>query len=231
MTINTDFRALCAELADALAEWRLGGGPPEDTADADLIARARAALAAEPVPPDAGEAAELVAWLGEIGDQIQPSHLAVHQRYKRAAELLQQQDASMDYARQCNTQAVAALLALEALADAADQFGPAGGADGRALAAEVEKARGVMARRQSPVPVFPEGAQLSAPAPAVAPIPVAERPWEREGWCDEQGRCWWFNSEDPNWVFDDATAGRHWADFSLPHNALLLPNSTTEEHS
>jgi hypothetical protein len=31
-----------------LAEWQLGGGPPEDTADADLIGRARAALAAEP---------------------------------------------------------------------------------------------------------------------------------------------------------------------------------------
>ena len=41
----TDYRALCAELADALAEWRLGGGPPEDTADADLIDRARTLLA------------------------------------------------------------------------------------------------------------------------------------------------------------------------------------------
>ena len=42
---NPDYRAMCAELADALAEWRLGGGPPEDTADADLIVRARALLA------------------------------------------------------------------------------------------------------------------------------------------------------------------------------------------
>jgi hypothetical protein len=41
----TDYRALCAELTDALAEWELGGGPPEDTADADLIQRARTALA------------------------------------------------------------------------------------------------------------------------------------------------------------------------------------------
>ena len=48
--MTTDFRALCKELADALAEWELGGSPPEDTADADLVARARAALAAEPVP-------------------------------------------------------------------------------------------------------------------------------------------------------------------------------------
>ena len=46
--MNVQFSALCAELADALAEWRLGGGPPEDTADADLVARARALLA-EPV--------------------------------------------------------------------------------------------------------------------------------------------------------------------------------------
>jgi alkanesulfonate monooxygenase SsuD/methylene tetrahydromethanopterin reductase-like flavin-dependent oxidoreductase (luciferase family) len=45
----TDWRALCAELADALDEWQLGGGPPEDTADADLIARARTALA-QPEP-------------------------------------------------------------------------------------------------------------------------------------------------------------------------------------
>ena len=42
---NPDYRAMCAELADALAEWQLGGGPPEDTADADLIDRARALLA------------------------------------------------------------------------------------------------------------------------------------------------------------------------------------------
>ena len=43
--MTNEFRAMCAELADALAEWRLGGGPPEDTADADLIERARALLA------------------------------------------------------------------------------------------------------------------------------------------------------------------------------------------
>ena len=47
--MSTDYRALCAELVDALAQWQLGGGPPEDTADADLINRARAALA-QPEP-------------------------------------------------------------------------------------------------------------------------------------------------------------------------------------
>ena len=55
------YRAMCEELVEALAEWRLGGGPPEDTADADLIERARALLA-QPVaqPPADGEVAELV---------------------------------------------------------------------------------------------------------------------------------------------------------------------------
>ena len=52
--MTPDYRAMCAELIDALAEWRLGGGPPEDTADADLIDRARAllaeAVAEEPKP-------------------------------------------------------------------------------------------------------------------------------------------------------------------------------------
>jgi hypothetical protein len=41
----TDWRERCAELVNALDEWQLGGGPPEDTADADLIARTRAELA------------------------------------------------------------------------------------------------------------------------------------------------------------------------------------------
>jgi hypothetical protein len=26
--------------------------------------------------------------------------------------------------------------------------------------------------------------------PAPAPVPVSERPWERPGWCDTEGRCW-----------------------------------------
>ena len=75
--MTPDYRALCAELVAALAEWRLGGGPPEDTADADLIARARALLAEADGPalpdgrepasvalqPSDGEVAEVAAWL------------------------------------------------------------------------------------------------------------------------------------------------------------------------
>jgi hypothetical protein len=27
--------------------------------------------------------------------------------------------------------------------------------------------------------------------PTIEPVPVSERPWEREGWCDLDGECWW----------------------------------------
>ena len=31
---------------------------------------------------------------------------------------------------------------------------------------------------------------LRQSAPAAVPVAVAERPWEREGWCDWEGMCW-----------------------------------------
>jgi hypothetical protein len=33
-------------------------------------------------------------------------------------------------------------------------------------------------------------ARWGRPAPAPKPIPVSERPWERDGWRDTEGRCW-----------------------------------------
>jgi hypothetical protein len=50
---------LCARLADALDAWQLGGGPPEDTADSDLIAKTRAALLEPVVGPAAPSDADL----------------------------------------------------------------------------------------------------------------------------------------------------------------------------
>jgi hypothetical protein len=59
--------------------------------------------------------------------------------------------------------------------------------------------------------------------PTIKPVPVAERPWEREGWCDAEGRCWWFNhTRIPEWQL--ASDGPY-GDFSLPHHALPLPKS------
>jgi hypothetical protein len=100
----TDFRALCAELVDALAEWQLGGAPPEDTADADLITRARELMAESDGPavsddrepasvalqPSDEEVAELVAELNRICFDVAPRDADT---ITRAATLLQQQAA------------------------------------------------------------------------------------------------------------------------------------------
>ena len=76
--MTTDFRALCAELADAYlrtlehinnSTW-LGYEPSDDP----LLQRARAALAGEPpepAPPADGEVAELVEWLQEEADDYE----------------------------------------------------------------------------------------------------------------------------------------------------------------
>ncbi len=64
----TDFRALCAELTDALDTWLMahhyGGVPPQDGADAELVLRARAALA-QPEPQGPSDK-ELLGLIPEI---------------------------------------------------------------------------------------------------------------------------------------------------------------------
>jgi len=61
--------------------------------------------------------------------------------------------------------------------------------------------------------------------PAIKPVPVAERPWEREGWCDAKGRCWFGAPDRAGAVacwdleYEPATDDTH----SLPHHALPLP--------
>jgi hypothetical protein len=66
------------------------------------------------------------------------------------------------------------------------------------------------------------------------PIPVAERPWERQGWCDAEGRCWWSGYDAghddatvPAWFLDRPPSPMELRFFgythSLPHDALPVP--------
>ena len=63
--------------------------------------------------------------------------------------------------------------------------------------------------------------------PTVEPVPLSERPWEREGWCDPIGKCWWWNPATtalgtPWWSYEPW----EWmedAAYSLPHWALPVP--------
>jgi len=64
------------------------------------------------------------------------------------------------------------------------------------------------------------------------PVPVTERPWEREGWCDAEGRCWWERPSEElcnsDWFLATRSEVEEFCDYcppivSLPHHALLIP--------
>jgi hypothetical protein len=70
--------------------------------------------------------------------------------------------------------------------------------------------------------------------PTIEPVPVAEQPWEREGWCDAERKCWWLNpcgdevgGTVPSWVLDGIPAIKEIRFYgythSLPHHALPVP--------
>ncbi len=61
--------------------------------------------------------------------------------------------------------------------------------------------------------------------PAVEPVPVSERPWERDGWCDKEGMCWMGDAGGcgfvPSWrLCKPSDSCLAW---SLPHWALPVP--------
>ena len=83
-----------------------------------------------------------------------------------------------------------------------------------AKAAQIADARAVLARYGRSTP---------------QPVAVSERPWERDGWCDAEGRCygwdgdyWWMvsNSGIPKLKYGFS----HW----LPANALPTPEATND---
>jgi hypothetical protein len=71
--------------------------------------------------------------------------------------------------------------------------------------------------------------EINSPTPQ--PVAVSERPWERDGWCDEQGRCWWTASKPgplpPVWwmvsIPQSCTDG-----IMLPANALPIPEALND---
>ena len=68
--------------------------------------------------------------------------------------------------------------------------------------------------------------QPPAPAPAAVPVALDDRPWEREGWCDERGRCWFLSSRFLTWALElpPAALTRGVGRFhSLPAHAIPLP--------
>lgn len=161
----TDYKQLCAELFNELHAYKIGN-PSHDT---DLIDRARAALA-EPKPEGLADQ-ELLEVLDRATADFPPNHpeaepmtgaryaLTLELRKARAAIAADRarrpapqppEDGQVaelvNHARSSNTQAVALAVALEQLADAADEYGPAGGADGKALSEAVKRTRKTLNR-------------------------------------------------------------------------------------
>jgi hypothetical protein len=69
---------------------------------------------------------------------------------------------------------------------------------------------------------------LEQARPTVGPMPVTERPWEREGWCDAECQCWMGDPGGagfiPSWRLcrpEDAPS----MTCSLPHHALPTPRT------
>jgi hypothetical protein len=65
------------------------------------------------------------------------------------------------------------------------------------------------------------------------PVAVSERPWEREGWCDEQGRCWLRGKVEGDWrLLHPTNSGvpqlKYCFSHSLPFHALPIPRSEND---
>jgi hypothetical protein len=90
---------------------------------------------------------------------------------------------------------------------------------------------------ESSLKLYRAAALLRQPGPAPVPVPVAERPWERPGWCDAKGRCWWFAPTEAipggfrcaGWSLyagDPADEDTH----CLPHWAIPQPPQANTTH-
>lgn len=65
------------------------------------------------------------------------------------------------------------------------------------------------------------------------PVPVSEHPWERTGWCDEYGRCWFGaprdGAVDAGWCLRKPSERLSHQTASLPAHALPPPSGEVEK--
>ena len=250
--MSIDWRALAAELAAELERCRPLAEVP------DCLARARAALAAKPVgegvtlqlpeqapdehPPSNLDRREVAAWYHGHGCGWQAAR-AVLARYTRqpappaAGELGELavflRGCADDHYGQGRRQFARAAELLERLASPACVVV-------KPSPELIEAFKDALTGRIEPLP---DDAQVIKPAertvlvPALQPVSVSERPWEREGWCDETGRCWWGRAADEFCNHDWHYATRAEVDdfcsdampqVTLPATALPLPQGEVQ---
>ena len=232
----TDFRALCAELADAYA-WCVDNYMTASADRDSLVQRARAALAqpepqkppleprgcptpgacscptAPTVPPELIRALELAeAGLADIGDADRKPGDDLAWAEARAAQDLPRIRRILDMWR-----------------DHATQPEPQGPTDDELdeLWVTIDVGDNIWAWQNYARTVLTRWGR-----PAIEPVPVAERPWEREGWCDAEGKCWWGRPSEElcnsDWFLATSLEVEEFCDgwppiVSLPHHALPVP--------
>jgi hypothetical protein len=75
-------------------------------------------------------------------------------------------------------------------------------------------------------PAFIRAALARWGRPTIEPVPVAERPWEREkGWRDLDGECWWCPPDGP-FYWQMANPAMVYGGWLLPPHDLPLPTPT-----
>jgi hypothetical protein len=66
--------------------------------------------------------------------------------------------------------------------------------------------------------------QLAAPAPVVVSVAVSERPWEKGGWTDLDGECWWCPPDGPAY-WSMANPAMVYGGWLLPAHAIPFPQA------
>jgi hypothetical protein len=238
--MTTDFRALCAELVEKLDALNCSYNVPSQSA---LINRARAALAQpEPVAPTDEQTFELADDLGIIrghgGDlhvsllDLTPFAESVLTRY--ASPTIQPVAAKLEWSKErepceecrynhciAETPFGRILISWKGWKDY-PQITPdevPWGDSWFPVWSDLEEAKAECEAEYS------RRIALSFEA-SPPPLPVSERPWEREGWCDHEGQCWMGDPGGggfiPSWrLCRPGDAPNMQA--SLPANALPLP--------
>lgn len=68
--------------------------------------------------------------------------------------------------------------------------------------------------------------QNSQPIVGLSPVAVEARPWDRQNWCDQYGRCWAWDHVQYCWRFvsKDVIPRMYGATVCLPHWAMPIPD-------
>jgi len=205
----TNFRALCARMADELDHYQQLLMDDRRATHA-LAAEARAALA-QPEPqglmPEVDDILRLAAIIRRVDGNHDKGAAAL------AEAILSHPDSRWQHAKP-EPQGPSGEKLLEAFDQAVAAFPPVH-SEAESLSAveyarelEIRKARAVLARWGRP---------------AIEPVPVSERLPGPED-CNAEGRCWWWDDDDDAmWRLSEHRPWLLWLTHWLPHWALPVP--------